>query len=885
VADGLGNPGPAADADATTTLTLDRVGPAVSAFSSAVASPTNTTSIGYTLTFSESITGLTSGDLSNAGTATGCAFAPSASAGTTFTITVTGCSATGTLQPRLVGGGVADSAGNAGPASAADATTTLTLDRVAPSVTAIGLQAASDSGVSSSDRRTKAATLIFDVTFSEIVSALTPGDLATSGTAAGCTVTDPAGFGPSWTVILTGCGEGTVTLRFLAGAASDVAGNAGPATDSAAATVTIDRTAPAVTIASASGSFMENPALSFTVTGSESLDCATLGAGDLAVTNGTLGAITDDGSGCAVAVMSGVAEGALGSTSLAAGGSFSVADEAGNAAGSASGSPSVTVDRRGPDTESPAVSGVDADPASAAPGATITVTATATDDRVITAAQARIAGGAWGPASAVDGTFDEASEAVTASLVLPAGDSVQVCVRATDGAEHTSDPACTTVQVSGAAGIAAGGTFTCVALADGSARCFGANGQGQLGDGLTAASALPVVVRTGPSTPLAGIVSVATGNLHACAVLSSGRVACWGDNAYGKLGDGTTTDRPFATLVPGLTGVTAVTAGTDHTCALRTDGTVRCWGRNGGGRLGDGTTTTRRTPVKVVGLSGVTAIAAGGQHTCARLSTGAARCWGVNADGQLGDGTKTARKTPVAVKSLSGVKAISAGTAHTCVRLGTSALRCFGDNSAGQLGDGTLVDRSTAVAVKTITTASGIAAGGRQSCAVLADGSARCWGLNASGQLGDGTTTTRNAPVTVAGLADRTVLSMATGAGHTCARLASGGVVCWGANAVGQLGDGTTTGRPTPNRVRKLAGDARGQAAVTVEPRPTATPKPGAGGPASTPEPTSEPTSEPEPTAEPTPAPRPEPTPEPVPTAEPEPEPEPEPSPEPQPAG
>jgi len=350
--------------------------------------------------------------------------------------------------------------------------------------------------------------------------------------------------------------------------------------------------------------------------------------------------------------------------------------------------------------------------------------------------------------------------------------------------------------------VSAGNTHTCAVLANGTARCWGNNQYGSLGDSFTTNSASPVVV-----SGLTNAVGISAGGSHTCAVLENGTARCWGRNSVGQLGDGTITQRTAPVAVSGLTGVVGISAGWQHTCAVLGDGTARCWGSNADGKLGDGTTTQRTTPVVVSGLTGAMGISAGEQHSCAVLGDGTARCWGNNDSGQLGDGTTTQRTTPVAVSGLTGAVGISAGRSHTCAVLGDGTARCWGSNGSGRLGDGSTTQRITPVVVSGLTGAVGISAGGEHTCAVLGDGTARCWGENGNGRIGDGTTNDRQTPRVVTGVSGSTMVSAGSGGGlegHSCAVVNQGKhVKCWGDNSAGQLGDQSTTDRYTPVFIRK----------------------------------------------------------------------------------
>lgn len=227
---------------------------------------------------------------------------------------------------------------------------------------------------------------------------------------------------------------------------------------------------------------------------------------------------------------------------------------------------------------------------------------------------------------------------------------------------------------------------TCVLGKNGNAWCWGNNPYGQLGNGTTQSSELPV-----PVTLSEYPAAIDSGAKHMCSLLPSGTAQCWGWNYHGQLGNGVMglgSDSAIPVPVKNLQNVSMIRTGSFHSCALTKNGQVFCWGRNNNGELGNGTIQTSAVPFQVPGIENAVALSAGSAHTCAVLKDGTARCWGNNIYGQLGNGTQTNTLKPVAVKHLTQAVAIEAGYGHTCARLKNGSVLCWGNNYIGTLGNG-----------------------------------------------------------------------------------------------------------------------------------------------------------------------------------------------------
>jgi alpha-tubulin suppressor-like RCC1 family protein len=360
------------------------------------------------------------------------------------------------------------------------------------------------------------------------------------------------------------------------------------------------------------------------------------------------------------------------------------------------------------------------------------------------------------------------------------------------------------------ASISAGGSHTCALTTSGGVKCWGDNQYGELGDGTNTNSMLPVDV-AGLST---GVSAISVSDLYSCALTTAGDVKCWGYNGDGELGDGTHANSDVPVDVAGLgSGVQSISAGGRQVCVVTSAGGAKCWGAVFLGGYSN-------VPIDVAGLtSGVAAVSAGYEHACAVTTAGAALCWGAGYWGQLGTGQTTNSSGPVAVSGLSsGVASISAGKYNTTCAVTTSGgAKCWGFNLYGALGvgsggpdlcgaaPGTPCSKVPVDVSGLSSGVSSISVGYEDVCAVTTSGGAKCWGTDTLGQLGDGSLygtvgypcDCTPTPVDVTGLTSG-VSGISLGHDFACAVTVSGDGDCWGNNRNGQLGDGTTTNRSLP---------------------------------------------------------------------------------------
>ena len=297
--------------------------------------------------------------------------------------------------------------------------------------------------------------------------------------------------------------------------------------------------------------------------------------------------------------------------------------------------------------------------------------------------------------------------------------------------------------------------------------------------------------------------AIATGRYHSCGISLDGQLWCWGQNAYGELGDGGVTPRSTPALVAGARNYVAVSAAWYHTCAIAQDGDLYCWGDNPYGRW-DATAADRLyEPTRLESALRFAQVSVGVLHGCALAESGAAFCWGNREEGNLGDGVAAYHSYstfPVAVIGGHQFRRVSAGNA-TCAITADSTTYCWGKLSGSDSAGNILPTQA-----RTLPRLATVSVNFIHACGVDGAGQGYCWGNNEVGQLGNGTLDNSSPPVRAGSrvYADIQAIEL-----YSCGRTPAGTIDCWGSVPVGasSVAMRTPTQVSAPESVRELSGN------------------------------------------------------------------------------
>jgi alpha-tubulin suppressor-like RCC1 family protein len=358
--------------------------------------------------------------------------------------------------------------------------------------------------------------------------------------------------------------------------------------------------------------------------------------------------------------------------------------------------------------------------------------------------------------------------------------------------------------------ISCGYYHTIVLMDDGSIYGCGYNGNGQLGNGTsTNTSTLTAMTNTTEKTP----VSISCGVFHTIVLMDDGSIYGCGQNIYGQLGNGNTTQQKTLTAMTNTTGKTpvSISCGGYYTIVLMDDGSIYGCGWNYNGQLGNGSTTTTSTLTAMTNTTGKTpvSISCGGYHTIVFMDDGSIYGCGDNQYGQLGDGTTNTQTTLTAITNIPGTPvSISCGGYYIIVFMDDGSIYGCGDNQYGQLGDGTTTKKTTLTAMTNTTgkTPVSISCGTNHTMVLMDDGSIYGCGYNTYGRLGNGTNTNTSTLTAMTNTTGKTPVSISCGNSHTIVLMDDGSIYGCGYNGNGQLGNGSTTNTSTLTSMTNTTG-------------------------------------------------------------------------------
>lgn len=339
----------------------------------------------------------------------------------------------------------------------------------------------------------------------------------------------------------------------------------------------------------------------------------------------------------------------------------------------------------------------------------------------------------------------------------------------------------------GIVAISAGTDFSCAAARTGDVYCWGKNDVGQLGvatpainDGGYHTALNPVKVNG-----LGGVVSVASGWGHSCAVRNDGSVWCWGANNVGQAGHPSFLDQLVPVRVPGLPAVASIHASGLGTCAVTVAGELWCWGdfEYFNGLLVAGKQQSdRASPGRIAGLSQVIAMGLGPNNACAVTVAGQVYCWGNSGNGQIGDNNASSYPgSPQHVLNVSDAVTVAVSYGSVCAIRAGGALACWGVVPGVYNSSSAHTAAPTAISVDVGYALSSITAVSNGYCGITSLGAAHCWGGEAP-DFGAGEESRpyifRAGPLSPA--LTQSAMAIAAGRNHGCALTDDSGVSCWG---------------------------------------------------------------------------------------------------------